>query len=174
MPNSASRPPVVWPACALEPSHNRGVSSEETLEKLRRAGECPLFEGLSDADMERLLSMAEHRSFEPGAPVVRHGERGSELMVILEGRCEVRNSMHDLIAVLGAGALLGEVGFVDGEGRSANVLASGPAEVLAFKEGLLDALREAPELRAQFVFNLAKILCAKLRATTRLAEASFV
>ncbi|MCB8932249.1 MAG: cyclic nucleotide-binding domain-containing protein [Fimbriimonadaceae bacterium] len=150
------------------------MSSDDTLEMLRRAGECPLFDGLGDPDMERLLAMAERKSFADGAPVVRHGERGSELMVILAGRCEVRNSMHDLITVLEAGALLGEVGFIDGEGRSANVLASGPAEVLAFREGLLDALRDTPELRAQFVLNLAKILCQKLRATTRLAEASFV
>lgn len=150
------------------------MSGEDTLEMLRKAGECPLFDGLNDADMDRLLAMSERKAFADGESVVRHGERGSELMVILAGRCEVRNSMHDLIAVLEAGALLGEVGFIDGEGRSANVFASGPAEVLAFHGGLFDALRDTPELRAQFALNLAKILCQKLRATTRLAEASFV
>ena len=133
-----------------------------------------LFDGMSDADLERLLATAERRAFAQGEVVVRHGERGNELMVILDGQCEVRNAMNDLLAVLESGALLGEVGFIDGEGRSANVFASEPAEALVFRDGLLESLHDVPELRAQLIHNLAKVLCQKLRTTTRLAEASFV
>lgn len=135
---------------------------------------CPLFVGLSAEEFARLMTLGEVRALASGESVVEHGPKGNELIVVVEGRCDVRSELNDLIAVLEQGALIGEVGFVDGQGRSATVSASGDATVLVFEEDLLRRLDDAPSLQIQLLKNLATILCQKLRFTTRLAQAGFV
>lgn len=135
---------------------------------------CPLFAGLSSDEFGRLLLLGTVRELASGDSVVEHGPHGNELMVVVAGRCDVRNELNDLIAVLERGDLIGEVGFIDGQGRSANVTASGEAKVLVFEEDLVRRLEDSPALQIRLLINLARILCHKLRFTTRLAQAGFV
>lgn len=92
-------------------------------------GRVPLFAGLPP-DVRRQLSRLAVRTREgAGARIVREGERGDELLVVLEGTVEVR---HDgqVLAHLHAGDHLGEVALLDARARrTATVIATTPVTV---------------------------------------------
>src|SRR5207344_3073620 len=71
-----------------------GHSSSDiaTMLQLRRV---PLFQQLSPEDLQRIASVATERWFEEGQPLVREGEAGDEMFVIVEGRVRVVHRAED-------------------------------------------------------------------------------
>ena len=67
----------------------------ERMLELRRV---PLFERLEPEDLQRVAAVAEERSFASGTPIVREGEVGNELFVLLEGRGRVDPADPDVRA----------------------------------------------------------------------------
>jgi CRP-like cAMP-binding protein len=96
----------------------RRVSFEDELASV------PLFAGLSSHELRRVSRLAVRAREGAGTPLVREGERGDELLVVLDGTVEVR---HDdrVLASLHAGDHLGEVALLDpGARRTATVVAA--------------------------------------------------
>ena len=60
--------------------------SRRRCSQLRRV---PLFEGLDPEDLQRIAATAVERRFDAGRVLVREGEAGDELFVLLEGRVRV-------------------------------------------------------------------------------------
>jgi CRP-like cAMP-binding protein len=146
------------------------TKSELTEEALQSC----LFEGLSEAETEHVLSKAQIKSFSDGEYLVHRGDATFEFHLILEGKLKVCNDMGDLLNVLEVGTVLGEVAFIDRTRRSASAIADGPAVVAVFPGTLAEDLSGRPEVLAKVMLNLARSMCRKLRGATRLAETSFV
>lgn len=89
----------------------------------------PLFRNLDDALLTRLERMARERIFESGDTIVRQGDEGTGVYVILGGRIEVVRDGRTL-ATMGADAFFGEMALLDNYRRSATVRASEPTRVL--------------------------------------------
>ena len=89
----------------------------------------PFFEDLTDEDLERVARIGERRSFEDGQEIVRRGEVGGGLFVILSGtaRVDTGGKVHDL----GPGEFVGEMALLARRPRSATVIAAGPVETLS-------------------------------------------
>src|SRR5579871_4573326 len=51
----------------------------------------PLFESLSDAQLEQLTRLAHHRSYRQGELIFREGEPGIGIFVVTSGTFEVRH-----------------------------------------------------------------------------------
>jgi CRP/FNR family transcriptional regulator, cyclic AMP receptor protein len=89
----------------------------------------PLFAGLSSDDLHRLTRLAVRAQEGSGTHLVREGERGDELIVILDGTVDVRHH-HTVVATLHPGDHLGEVALLDGRARrTASVVATSPVTV---------------------------------------------
>lgn len=88
----------------------------------------PLLARLNTEDVRALASRGRMRRFNSGAYVVREGEPGDSLFVILEGRARVVFSSDGgeeaTLAHLGPGDCIGEMTVFDGLPRSASVVAS--------------------------------------------------
>ena len=69
------------------------------LDELRKI---PLFADLSEEDLERLYEMAETVSIPAGRLVLREGDQGDSLFVVLTGELEVtkRQSSQDVLLAL--------------------------------------------------------------------------
>ena len=118
----------------------------------------PLFADLSDAPRAELAQRATRAREPAGMMFSKEGERGDELVIILDGEIEVR---HDgaLLAVLGTGDFVGEVALlVDSARRTATVVARPPVVVAYIGRpdfeyltreipGLLDSIRTTMETR---------------------------
>lgn len=125
----------------------------------------PFFENMSDEQVNSLLSLAQDRNFEGGDTLVRQFDRNSDLMIVLMGRVCIKTFSGEQISELGPGGVFGEVSLVDEAPRSANVIAMGSGRMAVLPSRELHAALDADsELRAQVMKNVAKILCARLRA----------
>ena len=93
----------------------------------------PLFGGLEDAQLERLVAMGEIVDLRPGDRLIGEGELADALYVVLQGELDVtkRSGTSDIpLARVGAGSLQGEIAALEGGRRLASVHAVTEAEVL--------------------------------------------
>lgn len=146
--------------------------SPASLEQLKGAH---LVDGMSDEQIQTLGAYGSVESYGDGESVIRLDDDTFDLWIMLEGKCEIRTQMDDMLYRLGPSTLIGEVSFLDHNPRSAKAIAVGECKVIRFPAGLLDDLGEKrPEIAAKLLKNIGVVLCQKLRSTTRFAEACFV
>jgi signal transduction histidine kinase len=91
------------------------------LDELRKI---PLFADLSEEDLERLYQMAETVSIPAGELVLREGDSGDSLFVVLDGELEVtkrQGSQDILLALYKPGQFFGEMALLEQAPRSASV-----------------------------------------------------
>jgi len=93
-------------------------------ELLRRA---PILSSLTDRQLRSLEKTVKIVSFPANARIVKQGEPGIALYIILRGEAEVRQGNRTL-GRLGPGQFFGEMTLLDEQPRSADVLAVQPTE----------------------------------------------
>ena len=132
----------------------------------------PLFENFNLAEV-RLLSrfMTAYRA-QQGFEVIREGEPGDFMMLLLEGSIAVfkrdRWNAQRLIAVLQPGHTVGEMSMIDGEPRFATCLAEEACLVTVLtREALARIILEQPILGAKILMELVLMLSQRLRQTSQ-------
>lgn len=127
----------------------------------------PLLSGLRPAQARIVVLMGELRQFAPGTEIIRHGEEGSEMYVIVNGTTEVwvgEGAERQRVAELHRGDVFGEMALVRQYERSADVIAREPVEVLAVDERFLQRIqRRYPRIAARVFLNLTRILSDRLQ-----------
>lgn len=108
--------------------------------------------GLDDAELRRNLPSLTVRQFPRGAAIVREGQVGADMFILLKGSVSVRVArwviLQKEIARLKPGDLFGEIGFVAEASRTATVVAEEDCEVLRILAPEMRGLIERkPELR---------------------------
>lgn len=137
----------------------RALGDIETMLRLRRV---PLFERLASEDLQRIAVAATERAFEPGEALVREGDPGDELFVILDGQVVVTRTEADgserRIRTYEAGDHIGELAVLRARPRVATVTAEGgPVRTLVIDgEGLTAILLERPEAAMAMLATLAE------------------
>ena len=102
-----------------------------------------------------------------GAELIREGEPGDALFVIIEGDAVVRNDAVELSRV-GPGAYFGELALLDGEPRSATVVAETDVKVAVVGIRMFRTLlREFSDLAEQLLVGLAGELREARKARER-------
>ncbi|MGZ8216714.1 MMPL family transporter [Methylomagnum sp.] len=129
-----------------------------------------LFKGMSLGDVKRLALLGTVEQYQAGERIVAQGDRGNEMYLILEGAADVMihaNQRSKSVERLGQGAVFGEMTFVTGEPRTADVQAVEPTEVLRVDRLSLEKLRRRyPKIAATLYYNLSAILSRRLEGTT--------
>ena len=105
-----------------------------------------------ESELERCLSASimrggaelERRNYEQGQALVREGDEGRELFLLLDGIVDVEVNGEE-VAEIGPGALLGERALLEGGKRTATLWATTPVRVVvvppeAVKESALQEL----------------------------------
>ena len=82
----------------------------------------PLFEGLSDQELEQCAALLQEREVVGGSSLASEGDFAYKFFVVVEGEVDVHRNF-DLVARLGPGDVFGERGLVTGERRNARVTA---------------------------------------------------
>lgn len=132
---------------------------------------CALLENFSPAEVRLLAHFMDVYRCEPGAELIREGEGGDFMLMIIEGKVEVRKrdrfNTPQLIAMVDAGKVLGEMSMIDGEARFATCVAADPVLVAMLdRESLARIIVEQPMLGAKVLMEVVLMLSQRLRATS--------
>ena len=116
----------------------------------------PLLEGVPEADIQRLLSVARRRRFGRNEVVFHRDDPADSMHLIETGRVAIRiiTPLGDTvtIAVRGSGASFGEMALVGSAQRTATVAALEQTETLAVYKDDLEQLRRAHPSVDQVLF----------------------
>jgi CRP-like cAMP-binding protein len=120
----------------------------------------PLFECLSDTQIENLVQEARLNHFGRGERVIQEGAEGDSMFILLRGTANVsvsKNGSPIQVAVLGSGDCFGEMSLLTGERRSATVRADGDCYVMEIgKDVMGEIIRDSPDCLSQLSEILAK------------------
>ncbi len=130
----------------------------------------PLFRDLSEEQSRSLLRTGTVLQCEAGDTVIHRGDPQNDLYVILEGVAEVWRMDKDrrlCLALLKAGDVFGEMGFLGRPTRSADVVATTPIKILILSQKFLNrSIHQQPFASALLLRNLSLVLAERLSQTT--------
>lgn len=126
----------------------------------------PLLDAISPEELKILFGKANHLRCEAGDRIVRQGDAGRDVFVILDGCAEVRihgEQGAKIINTLGRGDVLGEIAFAAAQPRTADVIAVTPVELVQLSESLLkEIIRGHPEIASRLLLNMCRVLAEKV------------
>ncbi len=99
-----------------------------TAELAKRLKSVSILGALSPAQLKSLAKWASVLEFDAGETVVRRGDKGDSLYLILDGSADVRRGSRRL-AQLGRGQFFGEMSLFDHQPRSADVVTRTPSKL---------------------------------------------
>jgi CRP-like cAMP-binding protein len=100
----------------------------------------PLFADLSRHDLERIARWADEIDLPAGRHLLDQGAFPHEFFVLLDGTVDVCRD-DDVVATLEAGDFFGEIAILQGERRTASVVASSPVRVAVMLPRDFDDMR---------------------------------
>jgi serine/threonine protein phosphatase PrpC len=125
----------------------------------------PLFERLTERELLRVMQAVEVRQYEDGEVVIREGDKGDELFIVLDGK--VRVSRGDTtLTHLGQGEHVGEMALIRSVPRGATVTAVGAAELIAIRRAdFFEILRKEHEVAVKMLWQFLGVLADRLDQT---------
>lgn len=115
----------------------------------------PLLSGVDEVGLASVAAKAVEVAFSDGQVIARQGDVGSGLFIIASGAVRVVRD-GDTIATLGPGEFFGELSVLDGQPRTAQVVAAGPTVCLALSTWEFEAVvRERPDVALAIMRGLA-------------------
>jgi CRP-like cAMP-binding protein len=129
---------------------------------------------LDTESRQRLLDVGQVQHLEPGDYMIRRGEQGGDLYLVETGTFDVvdtRSVPEVILQVVGAGAVQGEMAFLDGAVRTADLRCTSRAKIRTWKKARLDeALSSDVELARSFYRALAEVTTKRLRSMVNLGS----
>ena len=115
----------------------------------------PIFLGLTKTALLQVARASVEITYMPGEIVVRQGDPGDSLCIITEGTVEVRHDER-VVARMASGDFFGELSVIDGEPRSATVVAVDEVVVLTLSSAEFDTLMTNSYFARAVLRSLAK------------------
>lgn len=127
----------------------------------------PLFAGLTERELMRLMQVATVRSYEPEQCVIQDGATGDELFVVLSGSVNVLKG-DAFLTTLGKGEHFGEMALIRNQPRSADVVAQGSSEIVSIRRAdFFDILRTEHEMAVKLLWQFLGVLANRLDQTSK-------
>lgn len=137
-----------------------------TVEKVLILKAVDLFSEIPGRDLARIAQVTEELVIGRAESLMKEGELGDSLFILVEGEVEVRKG-RQAIAQLGPGECVGEMALLDSEPRSATVRAAEDVRVLRLDRDAFDELMDG---HVDIARGVIRVLTRRLRHTT--AEAA--
>lgn len=127
------------------------------------SGAVVFLEGLSAEDSRIVLQTGTCATYQAGEPLIQANDLGQDLYVIQTGLVEVRAPQGNTIALLGPGRIVGEVAFITGARRTADVIAVSLTQVVILGPSAMEQLMQHhPPVAAKVLLNLSRLVAERL------------
>ena len=147
------------------PGSDAGVQRGVAPGTLRRV---KILADLNDAQLDTLSQFIEPMRVAQWAAVVKQGDHGDAMFLVMEGELRARVKVGEketILATFGPGEFFGEMSLFDHGARSADVIANVDSTVLKLTSASFERLaKEAPALATPFLQATARTLSARIRA----------
>ena len=124
--------------------------------------------GLTNEQLDFLLGFVEPLRVPQWSVIVKQGDHGDSMFLILEGELRVRMNVDNkerILTTLGVGEFFGDISLFDQGPRSADVVANADSLVVKMSaEGFGRLAKEAPHIATPFLQAIAKTLTSRIRA----------
>jgi len=129
-----------------------------------------IFSGLDRPVVEKIYRLCTERCFPKNQTIFREGEKGNAMMIILSGKARVtqmiNSKQEEALVVLKEGEAFGEMALLEKLPRSATVIAQTDLLLIEItRKDFLDFVDRNPKSGNRILFNIARILSARLRET---------
>ncbi len=127
----------------------------------------PLLGNFTLAECKRVLLLGVVEQRLSGETVVSQGDRTQDMYLLLEGEANVL-SQQTVLSQLKPGDIFGEMAFVTGESRTADVVARTDISILKLDHSALSRiLKRFPKVGCKLLLNISQILSRRLGETTQ-------
>jgi CRP/FNR family transcriptional regulator, cyclic AMP receptor protein len=136
------------------------------------SGDYLLLAEWGDTEWRKVFKATTKRPYKATEVVIERGAIDRSLYFIAEGSLEVGVTYIDGVSItplakIGAGSVIGEQSFFDGQPRSANVWAVTDGEMLCLTQERFQKLaHDQPKLTRDLLYALGRILSLRLRNTS--------
>jgi signal transduction histidine kinase len=126
-----------------------------------------IFDSLAGQELSALAGVCRFEEHAGGTVIFREGDEAERLYIVVDGAVEVWKAYgspeEEKIVSLGRGRIFGEMALVDGEPRSATVVAASPLKLFAIAAG---DFREMLRVNPSLAFSIQKLLATRVRHST--------
>jgi CRP/FNR family transcriptional regulator, cyclic AMP receptor protein len=150
----------------------RDRAGDELYEILARV---PIFQDLSRREFQRIRGILHRRSYGVDEAIVREGDVGVGMYVILSGEVAILQEGTDggmiELACFGSGDFFGDQVLLDESARTASAITREPTRAIGFfRPDLLELIEHDPRLGLKIVMRLSHMISVRLRQTNRLLK----
>ncbi|HET7621821.1 MAG TPA: Crp/Fnr family transcriptional regulator [Gemmatimonadaceae bacterium] len=123
----------------------------------------PLLSGLDAAEIERFAEMTRERSYPKGSVIVFEDDPGDSLFIVRRGRVKVvligEDGREVILGILGVSEHFGELSLIDGQPRSAHVIAMEDSQLIVLRrEDFRRRVYESPAVAWALLVEMSKRL----------------
>lgn len=170
------RPPLPEDRPKVATTPHEGLQAPSSVETLFRSS--GLFRGMSDEEVREIVRTSNSRTLQAGESLFKQGDVAAALYIVESGELEVRAQSgfgeEVVLAMLGAGTVVGEMAILEGSSRSATVEALSDCRVFELSRDDFNALREQRSRAAyKLILNLAQTIGDRRRKTDARVEEVF-
>lgn len=127
--------------------------------------------GMTDEQLDRFAQFMEVEKVPQWSVIVKQGDPGDSMYLILQGELRVRINVagkETILATLTAGEFFGDISLFDHGPRSADVVANTESVVVKISASAFSELaKEAPETATPFLLAIGRTLTARIRADNK-------
>ncbi len=122
--------------------------------------------GLEESAIAQIAEISKIQSYSSGRCLIGIGDAADELFVILSGRVQITTADGDELGTVGESSVVGEMGLVDAQRATANVVCMGPVSAVVIP---IPELRKMMNQNRQWGFvvlaNISRVMSDRLRKT---------
>ena len=133
------------------------------MEKIELLQSVSIFWDLNEGELGHIADKMVAKHFENGNYIFLEDSEGEQCFFVLEGSVKVTRLSKDgrevILAMLNEGDFFGEMSLLDGESRSANVIALEKTKVLTLdRNDFIEVVNDYPQIAVQLLKELARRL----------------
>lgn len=122
-----------------------------------------IFSDLRDREVDKLLEIVEQKNFIKDSVILTQDDLGDALFIIVSGKVKVallgEEGKEIILSTLKEGDFFGEMSLLDGEPRSASVIALEDSSLLIMRQDeFLNQIRRSPKIALKIMVEMSKRL----------------